>query len=228
MYYKKALLIGLVAGAAVCIALRLGGNVGKAIFIIVMCVAIFAGKNLKEGEERRHILNKGGKTAILYQRSAFSSSVFRIQRVHKVHYDFEPSKLVYTGATVGGITTGGLHTTQAHYKEVSEGTSGKAMLIAKFSDGETETIEIIHLANEKLVAEAANDPRVSRFLKGNDLVLKYSDEKSELTDDEKYVLKKAIAENNTAMQRYITQRAFLATQLTTEECKNIKRWIRGK
>lgn len=209
--------------------------IGKTIIIIVACgvglfatlgVASIVGK--KEMQERQYIVfDKESKSATLLQRNAISSASFYIQPIDKVHYDFKPSELVYTGATVGGVTTGGFHTTEAHYREKSDGASGKALLLAKLRNGETVTIKKIHLSDEKLKEAAANDPRIKRFLKGNALVLEYSGKETELTKDESFLLKKAISTNNKAMQNYVTQRAFLAMQLTKEDCENIKNWVAG-
>lgn len=234
---KKTILIATFACVAmlvIVIVAPLGiveGPVGIGIACAAGLAATVAVANViekKEEQEKKYIVfNKESKSATLLRRDAISSAIFHIQTIDKVHYDFKPSELVYTGATVGGVTTGGFHTTEAHYRERSDGASGKALLIAKFRNGETATIKKIHLSNEKLKEAAANDPRIKKFLKGNDLVLEYGGEETKLTKDEKFLLEKAIAEHNEAMQNYVTQRAFLATQLTKEDCENIKKWVAG-
>ena len=53
-----------------------------------------------------------------------------VEKAFSVTLDYQPSKAVYTGATVGGITTGGVHYTQAGYTG-SATSSGKGEIRVK-------------------------------------------------------------------------------------------------
>ena len=57
-------------------------------------------------------------------------------------FTYNPSKTIYTGATVGGITTGGFHQTQASYTEHMHSTE-KAYLEASSSGVSFEVFQII-------------------------------------------------------------------------------------
>lgn len=187
-----------------------------------------------EPVEREKTIEYDIKTssAKLYKRVGSNLRNMDIKQYTKTTTHYNPSKTIYTSVTVGGVTTGGFHQTDAYLSETSQGGSGSYYLRVKVPS-ETEILENEYIIlksiilTDELAAQASTDKRVKKFLKGNTLVLKHEDAKTELTDSEKHILKQAALTGDVAMQSNITQRAFLATQLTWQECYDIKDWISG-
>ena len=173
-----------------------------------------------------YVTFEGGTATLLKRGKKLVNRSMRVEMIDKVDYKFNPEKITYTGATVGGVTTGGFHTTQASYSEVSTGNSGKAYIkITTLPD--SPTLNEIILTNDELIESAKNNPRVAKFLQGNKLILKYENEKTKLTEEENYVLAEAIKTANQALQYGVTQRAFLEQQLTYSDCNQIILWLCG-
>lgn len=172
------------------------------------------------------------ESAKLYKRVGSNLNNMDIKQYTKTTTKYNPSKTVFTGAMVGGVMMGGFHQTDAYLSENSEGGSGAYYLRVKVPS-ETELFESEYIIlksiilTDELAAQASNDKRVSKFLKGNTLVLKHEDSKAKLTDSEAYILKQSLESGNIAMRQNITQRAFFASQLTWQECYDIKDWISG-
>lgn len=165
-----------------------------------------------------------GETATVLKRNAVISEVLKVESIQKVEYKYNPAKVTYTGATVGGVTTGGFHTTNASYSEIPTGNSGRAYIKAKYPAKSPYLKEII-LSTDELVESAKNNATLAKFLKGNKLILKYENEKTKLTDSENYVLREAISKGDQGLQYGITQRAYLEQQLTISDCNQIISWL---
>lgn len=59
-------------------------------------------------------------------------------------FTYSPSKTIYTGATVGGVTTGGLHQTQAGY-DFKYKKTGQGYITVRFGEEEEEIVTYIQL-----------------------------------------------------------------------------------
>lgn len=176
--------------------------------------------------------DKKNGTAKLTKRVGSNLSGMNIKQYTNTYTKYNPSQTVYTGVTVGGITTGGFHQTQAYLSESSMGASGGYYLEVKTLSWEADRLHDSFILNkiiltDELVKEAEKDPRVQKFLHGNELILKHSGSSSKLTSAEKDILQQAVWSGDVATQRNITQRAFVATQLSWQECYDIKDWISG-
>ena len=182
----------------------------------------------KKYQNREHVMYIGKDSVKLYQRSEVSAKEIYIHPVHKVFTKYNPSQLVYTGATVGGIHTGGFHTTEAYWSEKSEGASGKYMAFIKDVDGKEYTVDKIVLANDDLLNAAKAHPVVGKFVKEDYIYLKKENSETKFTKEEYDILREAVNTNNYGLQRNITQRAFLESLLTKAEYDAILNWIRGK
>ena len=172
------------------------------------------------------------QSAKLYKRVGANLHNMKIKEYSKTTVHYNPSKTVFTGANVGGVITGGFHQTEAYLSETSEGGSDAYYLEVKVpSETELFENEYIILKNiiltDELAEQAKNDKRVSKFLQGKTLVLKNNTDKGKLNSAEAAVLKESMQSGNFAMQQNITQRAFLASQLSWQECYDIKDWISG-
>ena len=141
------------------------------------------------------------------------------------HYEFtfkfNPAELVYTGATVGGITTGGFHVNQASYSPASSKKSGKYELTPVFSE---EMIRIIILP-EELHAAAETDPVVGQFYRNGRLILEHTGPDTKLTPNEDAVAHRAVENHRDDILIAITNLATTAKRLTLNECNAVKNFI---
>ena len=227
----------IVSAATILLAVFVGIKIGidskvGAVLALIACGIALVGVEIHYGKKyskiTEHIMYIGEDSVKLYKRSEVSAKQIYIQPVHKTYTKYNPSQLVYTGATVGGIHTGGFHTTQAYLSERSEGASGKYMAFIKDREDKEQLVVKIVLADDSLLKEAKSDPVISKFLKEDYIYLKKETADTKLTEEENYILRQAVNSNDYAMQQNITQRAFLATLLTKAEHDAIRNWISGK
>lgn len=202
-----------------------------AILVLVGVFAVFVAvetyyEKLQKREKDHIIINEKDKTAELFKRSDVSASYLSFAE-HDISYTkYNPSQLVYTGATVGGIHTGGFHTTKAHYSSHSQGRAGKYYIYSKDHNGKVVIIQKIILT-EELLEEASKSATIKKFIVGNCLELKYDTPETKLTAAEYDILRNATMSYDHATQLNITQRAFLASQLTRADCVAILNWVSG-
>jgi len=190
--------------------------------------AISSAQYKKQKENENYIIfNEDTDSAKLLKRSEMSASLLTIETIQNTYTKYNPSKMVYTGATVGGVTTGGIHTTEAHLSTKVGGDSGKCHIIAKGKDKKIVEVKNIELSKE-LLSEAKKDKAISKFIVGDKLVLRYNTPDTKLTREENEILKRAIETFDTALQDNITQRAFIASMPTKEDCLAVKKWVSGK
>lgn len=207
------------------------GGVAVGIMVALLLLGWAIGYSVNDKvdlEIYKHLtLSPESKKVTLLQRSLTSASLLKFVEAYKTTTQYNASKLVYTSATVGGVTTGGFHTTQASLSDKYEGSSGRYLPIVKLRDGTEMTVEDMVLTPE-MVIDVRNYPEISKFLRGNTLHLRYSTPETNLTPEEKEVLRRAIQNKDYATQNNITQRAFHASLLTKEDSTAIKNWISGK
>ena len=111
------------------------------IFVICGLIAVRQ-ENIKEEKKNRleeirpyaHLENGLFKALELKKRSSVLDGAFSIEAERNVNLSYTPDKLVYTGATVGGITTGGFHVEQGGYSVSSGAKNGKYNLYFKYAD----------------------------------------------------------------------------------------------
>lgn len=134
--------------------------------------------------------------------------------VHK-NYKYNDPKLVYTGATVGGITTGGFHVQGGDYTEQISNSGRYELIFNKFLVPEKIIL------SEELTAEAKTDHHLRKLLKGNELALLYD------VPDDPYWISVAMAapSNNITVRHYAMQQAKLKKHLTKADCEYIKKWL---
>ena len=202
------------------------------LYVVLLGIVFIIGKiatgNIEREVERDKYItfDKEKETATLYKRAPISGESIEIRAHHNSTYKYNPEKIVYTGATVGGVTTGGFHTEEAHYALSTAGKSGKYFLQAKLSAGNYMSIDRIHLTDE-LVEEAKQNPNVKKFLRGKTLVLAHRGKATEMSADEQDVYVRALQRKDEAGMYAAAQRAINAKMLTREECENVLKWIRA-
>ena len=162
---------------------------------IVACIAIAASyqKDIKRIEEANETLRFHYSTAsksldITYRTSDFSKLIIS-RRFKNTYLKDVPEKYVYTGATVGGVTTGGVskvggYTDGLDYdtdkyelllKDVKTKINGKKVI-------QSHVIKTIYLNNELL--EEAKNSEIECYIKGRNIVVV---EEVELPSNLKYL-----------------------------------------
>lgn len=117
------------------------------------------------------------KELTLNKRDSTNRKVLSVTELWNHTLNYEPEKYVYTGATVGGVHTGGVHK-EGGYNYVTGTKTGKYHIW--YSDGvryETNDnsgfVHSIKLADMNLVKKAKESKCVSKYLQENMLVLEY-------------------------------------------------------
>lgn len=237
---KRNIIDGIAVGAAelllmaICVSFDLGSTLSGVLALIVAIITFFAtdmtyGQYLMKKEKilSQHMtINETDESATLFQRSEISASLLKMEPIYTTNTKHHDAKLVYTGATVGGVHTGGFHTTKAYLSDTYTGTSGKYHIFVKQDNGKVVEIKKIKLTKQ-LLSEAKHSPSIRKFIVNNEISLRYDNDETKLTKEEQYILKEAVNNYDKATQYNITQRAFLATQLTQEDCNAIINWVSG-
>ena len=160
--------------------------------------------------------NKKDSSATLIERTVHNKFRCLIKEFSLTSIDYHPSKTVYTGATVGGITTGGFHQTEAYYSEKSLGGSGKYYFVARKDDGDFIINKIILPSD--LAEKAKSDDRVKNLLKDNVLMLKHKSKSNIYADT-------SMSTNDITMSSHLMQKACADDLLSREECEKVLSWI---
>ena len=183
-------------------------------------------KLAKERENRYAFVSYdvSSKTLTILNRTPKLSRFISIKKVFIMDYEHIDPKLIYTGATVGGVTTGGFHVQKGGYKEhVSD--SGKYQLIHKTPIyNQKHEVEKICLS-KKLLSSAKSDSVICTFLVDNTLELrnnkKVDEAMAKLATD-------SLSSGNMSMAISAAQRATINSHLSKDDCVYIKRWLCGK
>ena len=206
---------------------------GFAIFLwVLVIVVVFAGgksiigrKRDKQGEEqcKHYICSEEDNTMTLFQRSKISYAAVHWDPLYEHDLKYNPSKTIYTGATSGGITMGGFHTTEAYYQERPTKKSGRYIAYLPFYDGSRVYIKEIILVG-KVLDEARKDPQISKFLKGDRLVLLNQNVKSNLDGK---LSASEIANGGTVIQHAYMDSLKANVGITLWEAEIINNWLKG-
>lgn len=212
----------------------LSNSEGFAIFLwVLVIVVVFAvGKYIigrirgAKGEEqsKHYTYSEEDKTMTLFQRSKISYAAVHWEPLYEHDLKYNPSKLIYTGASSGGITMGGFHTTEAHYQERPTKRSGRYIAFIQFHDNTRLYIKEIILVGEVL-DEARNNPKISKFLKGDRLVLLNKKPKSKLDGK---LSASEIANGGTVIQHAYMDSLKANVGITSAEVEVINNWLKGE
>lgn len=222
--------IVIIIGLAIGVSLKINSTVG-AICIMIAALGSMVGvesiySQISLENEQYIIFDKENETAKILRRSARSAALLRMEQIQKTYTEHHGPELVYTGATVGGVHTGGFHTTKAYLSEKGQGPSGRYYIMTKLNDGTVVILKKI-LLSQALLEEARKCDAIRKFIVADGLELKYNTPDTELTSAEQDILRQAILRGDQATQYNITQRAFLASHLTKEDCAAILNWVKG-
>ncbi len=147
---------------------------------VVMIVVILIYGSIQGGKKStavNMVFDQANHELTLKKQDSSNRKVLKVSEMWNHTINYEPEKYVYTGATVGGVHTGGVHK-EGGYNYLSGTSTGKYEIWydnsmpyeTNFTSGGVQRIK---LADYKLVANAKNNKYVSRYLQGNTLVLGY-------------------------------------------------------
>lgn len=131
-----------------------------------------------------------------------------------------PAKLVYTGATVGGVTTGGFHVNEA-YTSISGYTKTDKFELHYENKGVIDTIEASFDINDS--------PNIKKFKKGkNKLVLEKRHARKKMDEISAEHLQQALINEDYETASYYTRDSIIASKLTREDCERVLAWLCGE
>lgn len=175
-------------------------------------------KNSKDIE----ITNKQDGVIVLNRRTANNGNVLEINESRDYTIEEHPAELVYTSATVGGITTGGFHVNEAYRTESVGGKLGTYYITLRGWQDST-IVNKVRIQSDMVDSARAN-PIVREFLDGTTLILKHN-VAFNVPDD----IKKAAMEYNKAgrfdMAAKLLRPYNSVCKLTKEECEAVIAWM---
>lgn len=194
-------------------------------FFGIIYYTIYSSGAQKRIAEKEEILKEnidfasGLSTPTLKKRSSTSGMCFYISPFYDADFKYNPEEITFTSVTVGGVTTGGISKTDAHYSTTNKKPTGRYLLMSNKVE-----IEKIILTDE-LLKEAKNDPNINKFIVGNKIVLKHNSK--QLSSGETAALKEAYMNKNLIVAKSLLKDSIINSKLTRDECIYIKNWIYG-
>lgn len=177
-----------------------------------------ANKQVREAVKDTMRFNFSTGTLTLMERRGSNEMALKVRQMTDYNLKYHEAQYVYTGATVGGITTGGIHKT-GDYHTIDSTSTGKYEICYKSGD-QLYPIKSIKLPYE-MVEKAKKDKLIQSFLKDNTLVLEKK------TNNNGELMESALNANNTTLAMQIAKKDYFDKQLTKEECTRIVNWIKG-
>lgn len=159
-------------------------------------------------------------TLEIERRGRYLKGLLKVGRANILNYKYVDPKLVYTGATVGGVSMGGFHIEEGGYRDQILQTDTYQLI---YKDPITERdypVEWIDLSTDCLNA-AKKDPKISKLVFRNSICLTGANDGtwSKLTKD-------GVLDQDLAKANYGAQQAALSKyQLSQEDLWYIKRWL---
>lgn len=166
------------------------------------------------------------QTIICKHSNVFNKGFISISKkeITSSYMQYHPEQLVYTGATVGGVSMGGFHTEEAYYTEQFT-SSGKYGLFFPIefeytSTGKNELSKIKEIYMSKKML--SNLPKeLTPFIKEGKLVLNEKEVSSVYTNS----LRSALSQGNQYMYQQLSKQCFLEMHMTNDEATSVLNWI---
>ncbi len=173
----------------------------------------------KNSKSKLATYDKETRTLFLHKRCYETGKLIKIKEYKHAYYKYNPAELVYTSATVGGITTGGFHVNEASHSVSALNKTDKYDLYY----GNKGIIDTIKFNNTNIPT------KLEKYKKGaNTLYLLNSINNKELYDTNRlFKLYSATASNDLVTQSQMTEAYAKEIKLTYSECKAVKDWISG-
>lgn len=157
-------------------------------------------------------------TLTVTKRDADLSNIFVIQPYRKTEYGYTSEKLIYTGATVGGVTTGGWHKSGGFYAR-DRGSTGKVRLYYYYeSDGKFITSELERIELSPELAQQARASDIARYMSGNTIVIRHPVDNMDAAAGAMQLGYREVAFN-------IIENARIAASPTMEKVRDIINWL---
>ena len=198
--------------------------------LIIAAIVAFFVIMIRWADDSKYVeYDANNKTLLLHSRAPKSAERIEIKRYEHAHFQYNPAELVYTGATVGGISMGGFHVNEAYQSiGLMEKTDKYELHYGK--EGMIETIKCDFLIGD--------NKAIKKFKKDNNtLFLENKPEKSkqknsDITDEttnkvKSEMLLNALQNNDYEKMSILTKETILSKKLTLSECNQIKDWIAG-
>lgn len=154
------------------------------------------------------------QTLIVKIRGVINRGALEIVADRDIKTKYEPKRLVYTGATVGGITTGGFHEEGGYNYISSANKTGKYNI---YYVNEMLPIEKIQLSDE-LIQQAKNS-EIAQFLNSSNEIILIQKHTSDLTQ--------FAIETGKSFASDLLLRDMREGFPTLEKCEKIINWICG-
>ncbi len=155
-------------------------------------------------------------------RSPQNRNVLKIEAAYTYHTSYKPKQLVYTGATVGGITTGGFHE-EGGYNYISGKEATGKFNIYHLSDG-VYPVKKIRLTDE--LYEEAKSSLISRYLNKNKEIIVITE--PHFSEIDRKVIENATSRGDSKAAEYIATQKIVDGYPTRKKCEEILRWICGE
>ena len=140
--------------------------------LLILLVPVLANKIDPAG-----IVSLSEKTVEVFERKPANRRVLSLIRHRESYSKYNPASATFSAATVGGVTTGGWSIKEAHYStEMGSGTNKYLLCYTPnvyYKDKCTLPNRVILTKND---VQAAMNQGLSRYLDGNTLVLKNTNE----------------------------------------------------
>lgn len=205
------------------------GDIILVLFDVVVCGLLIGYGAYRQffGDKYENVLLKiakydsSSKILSITKRAPELSELIYVREYIFTDLSYNDPTLVYTGATVGGVTTGGFHVEGGDYDQKLS-RSGKYQLVYKDPISKTESVINGIKLPQLLISSAAGDYKISKYLDG-DMIVPFSKEK--MNDAFAKLARDSVASGNMAMAFSAAQRANIDKLLTQDECSSIKQWL---
>lgn len=218
------------------IPLILIGLVGFVVILVIILKSVNRLKKKLAGDQRNQIealqsisanfsYDHIRKHLVVKNRCPKNAAAFGVKDYKRRNYSEVPAKLVYTGATVGGITTGGVHLSGG-YTSVANGIkSGKCVLLYSWYDGqEVQTGEVETIA----VSDGSNDNynglKISKYVRKGKIIVVDNKAKTKMAG----LLVHLNMSTKSATTLNMHEDAVIEDYPSEEKCLEIVSWICGE
>lgn len=190
------------------------------IFFFIAWPIIYIVLLKKQNEALAQDAQYSSKTLHLKKRGQVSESAIVLKRFYRGAAKFEPTKLEFSGMSIGGYTTGTVRVDEAHYESYGVRTD-KFILCYNNEDSPIE----------RIVCDfdiPSNSPIAKYCIDKNTILLTPPDARHQMSDADDIIISRAIAENNQPLLHHRIGEFEEQKLLSHSECKLIKSWIGGR
>ena len=157
------------------------------------------------------------KTLYVFMRDSKAIGSITIKQFEYDYFKLNPAELVYTGATVGNITTGGFHINPAYY------SVGFAEKTDKFE---------LHYGNSGVIKkiccsfDVGNSKKIKKY-KVDDytLLLENTPKQKKINEGQAEQMAKALRNEDYTAMSILAKDSILEKKLSYTECQNVLLWL---